>query len=115
MRILTLIGEYGYRKGETFSGFVCFCHVDKEETKEKIITIASKLASFSNASDIILVPFAHLYEGVAEPKSAQNILNQLASDLRAMGKKVIGIPFGVVKELHLDVLADNSAIRFLNF
>lgn len=115
MRILTFIGEYGYRSDETFSGFVCFCHVDKEETKEKIVIIASKLASFSNESDIILVPFAHLYEGVTEPEAAKNILNQLAIGLRTMGKKVIKIPFGVTKELHLDIPADDSAIRFLNF
>ncbi len=115
MRILTFYGSYGYKPNETFSGSVCFCHVEKNETPEKIAKIAAKLILLSQGSKVILVPFAHLYEDVAESPVARTIFEQLHDKIGSLGHDVMCAPFGITKELHFDVPADDSAIKFLNF
>lgn len=115
MRILTFFGDYSYKKPEFFSGFICFCHIDKEETDAKIEKIASKLTELANGSKIILVPFAHLYEDVAESPIAKNIFDKLVNRIKFNNNDVFLAPFGITKELNLEVPADDKAIKFLNF
>ncbi|MCX6793074.1 MAG: hypothetical protein NTY12_03530 [Candidatus Falkowbacteria bacterium] len=115
MRILTFLGDYSYIDKEVHSGLVCFCHFDKEESSEKIEKIVLKLLDVAGSLKIVIVPFAHLYENVIEPTLAQALFIRLSEGLAKYNKEVYLAPFGITKALHLDVSADDSAIRFFNF
>ncbi len=115
MRILTFKGEYGYKEPETFSGLVCLVHFEEKDAIKIIKKASEKIIELAQTSQIILVPFAHLYESVADTEIARKLFIELGESLKKHHTKIILAPFRTTKELHLDVPADDSAIKFLNF
>jgi len=116
MRVLTFRGRYSYQPGQVFTGLVCFCHFEAKDTSEKIKLVAREITSQVSSEEIILVPFSHLHESVLNDQEAKNFFGELGGMvLEISQQKPIMIPFGVTKELHLDVEADDSAVRFFHF
>ncbi len=116
MRVLTFRGRYSYQPGQVFTGLVCFCHFEAKDTSEKVKLVAREIASQISSEEIILVPFSHLHESVLSDQEAKNFFEGLGElILEISQKKVVMIPFGVTKELHLNVEADDSAVRFFHF
>jgi hypothetical protein len=116
MRILTFRGDFSYQPKEVFLGFICFCHFEKKDTLKKIKIIAKKINLFSLGDKIILVPFSHLYEDILNKEDAFKLFVELEKSLKEISRKeIIVIPFGVAKELHLNVKKDDTAVKFYNF
>ncbi len=116
MRVLTFRGRYSYQPGQVFTGLVCFCQFEVKDTSEKIRLVSKEIISQASNQEIILVPFSHLHENVLNDQEARKLFGELGDViLEVSQQKPIMIPFGVTKELHLDVEADDSAVRFFHF
>ena len=115
MRIITLKGDYGYKKSEVFSGLICMIHFEEKDNIKIIEKSTRKIIALAKTHPIILVPFAHLYENSAKTDTAREFFNNLAKILKNNYSEVIVAPFQLTKELYLYIKADDSLIKFLNF
>lgn len=116
MRILTFKGIYSYKKENEFSGFICFCHFESKDKTDTLKKAVKELKECWNNLDIIIVPFAHLSEDAMKKELANNMFIKFQEIIKQESSRQPKIaPFGVVKELHLDILADDTNIKFFHF
>jgi hypothetical protein len=116
MRIITFIGNYSYKEPDFVSGLVCFCHFENKDTADILDTVVNDLVKIAEKMDILLVPFSHLSENVMNEKDAEKLFDQLIKITQdKTEKKIFSAPFGVEKELHLNVSANDKNIKFLHF
>ncbi|HBB04502.1 TPA: hypothetical protein DCZ39_06525 [Patescibacteria group bacterium] len=96
-------------------GIVVFCHFEPEDNEKIILQAVKKLQSIVK-KELILVPFAHLYEKTASKEEAKILFEMLIDECKKNEKwNIITIPFGVEKEFFLYAPADDSAIKFSKF
>ena len=74
MRTLLFNWKFGYLKESIHEGIVVFCHFEPEDNEKIILQAVKKLQSIVK-KELILVPFAHLYEKTASKEEAKNAIN----------------------------------------
>ncbi|MDD3711417.1 MAG: threonyl-tRNA synthetase editing domain-containing protein [Patescibacteria group bacterium] len=116
MRLIVFNGKFGHLQENINQGLVALCHFEPEDDEKIIFKVAEKLIKLTN-DNLILVPFAHLFEKVAEKPLAKNFFESLIAKCKELdnNKNIISIPFGVEKEFFLYAPADDEAIKFMNF
>lgn len=115
MRSIVFNGKFSHHKENVNNGTIVFCHFEPDDN-EKIIFLAAKKFSQVANSNLILVPFAHLFEKSASKEEAKKFFESLVEKCLELKKQsVTVIPFGVKKEFFLYAPADNSAIKFMKF
>jgi hypothetical protein len=114
MRALVFEGKFGHIKEASNKGTVVFCHFEPNDN-DKIINKAAKKFSKISKDNLILVPFAHLFEKNANKKDAYKYFEYLISQCKKSKLTILSVPFGVEKEFFLYAPAKNSAIRFMKF
>lgn len=115
MRSIIFNGKFSHLKENTNSGTIVFCHFEPNDN-EKIIFLAAKKFTHIASDNLVLVPFAHLFEKSANKKEAKKFFESLAQKCMELKKQAVTvIPFGIKKEFFLYAPADNSAIKFMKF
>jgi len=115
MRSIIFKGKFGHLKENTNEGTIVFCHFEPEDNEKIIFQAAKKFADITD-DNLILVPFAHLFEKSADKEDAKNFFESLVTKCNEFKKQtVVVIPFGVEKEFFLYAPAKNSAIKFMKF
>lgn len=115
MRSIVFKGKFGHTTENTNNGTIVFCHFEPEDNEKTIFQAAKKFTDMTDAN-LILVPFAHLFERCADTNEAKNLFENLVKKCEKLKNEgVIVIPFGVEKEFFLYAPAKNSAIKFMKF
>lgn len=108
--------EYSYRKDNIHKGYVVLIHFDPFDDKEIIKKAAKSISKKAAKDDVILVPFAHLYDKVAPIKEASSLYDLFCEDMRVeFNAKIVKVPFNIEKSFKLNVLDDNAVINYFSF
>ncbi|RLE57982.1 MAG: threonine--tRNA ligase [Thermoprotei archaeon] len=94
-------------EAESRNTLVCFCTVEKgdernpeaiaESACSEVLSIMSKV----RASSVVLYPYAHLSQKLADPITAVRVLKMLEEKLKERGIEVIRAPFGYYKSFEI--------------
>lgn len=115
MRLLIFEGKFGHVKENIHEGLIAFCHFEAEDNKKTTLKASKKLRSLTK-KNLILVPFAHLFEKTTPKEKARKLFEELIRDCEKLkNKDIIIIPFGIKKEFFLYAPARDSAVRFMKF
>ena len=115
-----IISDQGQR-GDTFkyndiwAVFICVEKIDEHrdeipgEAAEKVISF---LAKHQEKNKIIIVPFAHLTNKLANPKIAYNIIKEVHRRLIQKGLDVREFGFGWHRTLAMEIMYNNDSLHF---
>lgn len=110
MKILTFRGVFSWDKENPQAGLICWCHVQPGDNS-KVERIARIIKSKRKSGEkIIIVPFAHLSHKIMDSSPAKDFFNHL---IKSLPEGTVLKPFGISKELNLEVPPDDSAVKFL--
>ncbi|MEM0480774.1 MAG: threonyl-tRNA synthetase editing domain-containing protein [Candidatus Aenigmatarchaeota archaeon] len=102
-----------YRFEEILVVFVAIEKEDNEEKIEKMVEEIKIVANRIKVNKVLVYPFAHLSNNLAEPSKAEKLVNLLYEKLKNFFEAYIA-PFGWAKELHIKVkghpLAENLRV-----
>ena len=90
---------------------------DSKEIKEAVEEIRKTIQAIKSTRKIVIVPFVHLSESIADPKKAIMVLQTLRSELISFNLDVDTISFGYHKgfELHFRGYGHPLAVAFRSF
>ncbi|MEM5820299.1 MAG: threonyl-tRNA synthetase editing domain-containing protein [Candidatus Aenigmatarchaeota archaeon] len=96
---------------------VAFTCIEKDDNKEKTLKMVKEIENVANrigVKKILIYPFAHLSNNLANPNEAKKLINVLGEELKKINFEVYFAPFGWSKELHIKIkghpLAENLRI-----
>ncbi len=94
------------RENRIENAIVFFLSIEKQDETnaqviEKCLNEIKKMMTQLKVSNLVLVPFAHLFGELSSPEFALNALQKLSSKLNEMGYSVLRLPFGWFHELEL--------------
>ncbi|MHA1651212.1 MAG: threonyl-tRNA synthetase editing domain-containing protein [Candidatus Helarchaeota archaeon] len=94
------------RENRIENAIVFFLSIEKQDETnaqviEKCLNEIKKMMTQLKVSNLVLVPFAHLFGELSSPEFALNTLQKLSSKLNEMGYSVLRLPFGWFHELEL--------------
>ena len=116
MKILAINGEFGHKGSEIHKGLIVFCTFEELDSFYLLRKASNKVSRLSENGLLIIVPFVHLCETIAEGNLAVGLFNKFCElCIKIKGGRVQIIPFGTEKEFFLYARADNTAFKFLNF
>lgn len=88
---------------------------DSDEVTSKLAAELEKMASDVGRKDIVILPFAHLSNNLAESATAIGILDGVGENLINKGYNAIRNHFGSHKEFMFDVYGHPGNARFREF
>ncbi len=90
---------------------------DSKEIKEAVEEIRKTIQTIKSTRKIVIVPFVHLSESIADPKKAIMVLQIVRSELISFNLDVDTISFGYHKgfELHFRGYGHPLAVAFRSF
>lgn len=108
--------EYSYQKNLKHRGYVVLVHFDPFDDKEIVKKAAKSLSKKASKADVVLVPFAHLYDKVAPLKEASGLYDLLCDEISLSFKlKIVKVPFNIEKNFKLNTLDQNAVINYYSF
>lgn len=97
---------------------VLFTCVERDDNKDVVKDVIREIKEFTERlkiNKILIYPFAHLSDKLAEAKSALEILKEMKKSAKKLKAKVYSAPFGWTKELNIKIKAHPLAEQLRQF
>ena len=97
---------------------VAFFTVEKPDSENEIEKLYNEIIKASNETDtkkIMISPFVHLSNNIAEPKKAIQFYENIMSKFKNTNYIVNSSPFGYHKSLLLDIKGHPTSFRYREF
>lgn len=108
------------KEGKEFSNVInVWVCVEKDDKKDYVQKLAERIKelndTFYKLSDVVVLPFGHLSNRLADPKTTLELLNFLVDLLKKLNFKVDLATFGTHKDLKLEIHGQPAEVSYFEF